>query len=47
MDKGRFIYKYGEGGMKMFGGELKFWACGFGGVKKLVRSGGCRIWLKN
>ena len=20
MDKGRFIYKYGEGGMKMFGG---------------------------
>ena len=31
MDKGRFIYKYGEGGMKMFGGGLKFWVCGFGG----------------
>ena len=47
MDKGRFIYKYGEGAMKMFGGGLKLWVCGFGGVEKLVRSGGRRIWLKN
>ena len=23
MDKGRFIYTYGEGGMKMFGGGNK------------------------
>ena len=36
-----------KGGMKMFGGGLKFWVCGFGGVEKLVRSGGSRIWLRN
>ena len=30
MDKGRFIYKYGEGGMKMFGGAeiLGVWVRG-------------------
>ena len=40
MDKGRFIYKYGEGGYEDVWGGLKFWVCGFGGVEKLVRSGG-------
>lgn len=38
MDKGKHIYKWGEGGMKMFGGTEKIWVCGFRGFEKLVRS---------
>ena len=38
MNKGKHIYKYGEGGMKMFGWPEKIWVCGFRGFEKLVSS---------
>lgn len=33
MDKGKHIYKCGEGGMKMFGGTEKFGCVGSGALK--------------
>ena len=40
MDKGKFIYKYGKGGMKMFGGTeiLGVWVRGLWKVEE-VRGG--------
>ena len=44
--EGSFINMEKGVGRFLVGGR-KVWVCGFGGVEKLVRSGGRRIWLKN